>query len=120
MSNYNEVKAEQVSVEEIDHLSNQQQAEVIADNFSRISNEYQPINKSDINLDHATNNKAAPVIEPHQVYEYLRKIKVKSSTVKDDIPAKVIKEFAAELAVPLSDIITCMIQRGEYPDIWKI
>ena len=61
-----------------------------------------------------------PVLEPYQLYEYLKRIKVKTSTVKDDIPAKLIKEYAAELSGPLSNIINCMFERGEYPDIWKL
>ena len=60
------------------------------------------------------------MFEPHQVYEYLKNINTKSSTVKDDIPAKIIKEFAPELAVPFADILNCMVTRGEYPDIWKL
>ena len=40
--------------------------------------------------------------------------------MKDDIPAKVIKEFAPELAEPLADVINCMVKRGEFPDIWKL
>ena len=37
-----------VEVDEISHLSDQDQAEAIADSFSAISNEYQPIQKDDI------------------------------------------------------------------------
>jgi hypothetical protein len=40
--------------------------------------------------------------------------------VKDDIPAKVIKEFAPELSAPLANILNCMVERGEYPNIWKV
>ena len=120
MSSYNEQKSEEVSVEEINHLSNQQQSEKIADSFSRISNEYEQIEESDINLESATNLNPAPVLEAYQVYEYLRKINIKSSTVKDDIPAKIIKEFSAELAMPLSDVINSIVGQGQYPEIWKI
>ena len=30
------------------------------------------------------------------------------------------KEFACEIATPLSDIINTMVQLGQYPSIWKI
>ena len=43
MSSHDQTKTEEVTVEEISHLSNQNQAETIADNFSKISNEYQPL-----------------------------------------------------------------------------
>ena len=40
--------------------------------------------------------------------------------VKNDIPAKVLREFACELSAPLADIINTMVRLGEYPNIWKI
>ena len=51
MSSHDQLRSEEVIVEEISHLSNQNQAEAIADNFSQISNEYEPLNAEDINLD---------------------------------------------------------------------
>ena len=75
MSSYHEVKSEQITVEEINHLPIQQQSEMIADNFSRISNEYEPIRESDINLDSCSNLNPAPILQPYQVYEYLQKLK---------------------------------------------
>ena len=38
MSNYEQTKTEQIRVEEISHLSDKEQAEVIEENFSKISN----------------------------------------------------------------------------------
>ena len=120
MSSNDQLKSEDVTVEAISHLANQKQAEAIADNFSKISNEYQPLNASEINLESCTVHTPAPVVEPHQVYEYLKRIRTKASTVKNDVPASIIKEFAAELSTPLADIISCSISRGEYANIWKL
>ena len=36
-----------------------------------------------------------------------------------DVPAKLIKEFAAYLAEPLTDILNTSVGRGEYPKIYK-
>ena len=47
-------------------------------------------------------------------------IKINTSTVKNDIPAKVLREFACELSAPLAYIINTMVRLGEYPNIWKI
>ena len=66
------------------------------------------------------NEKPAPVIEAHEIHEYLKTIKTNTATVKDDIPAKLIKEFAPELSAPMEDIISCMVRRGEYPNFWKL
>lgn len=120
MSSHDQTKTEEVTVEEISHLSDRNQAETIADNFSKISNEYQTLKASDINLESSKVDTPVPVFEPHHVYEYLRKIRTKASTVKDDVPASIIKEFAVELSTPLADIINCSVERGEYANIWKI
>ena len=47
-------------------------------------------------------------------------MKNKSSTLKDDIPMKIIKEFGVELSFPIADIINRGIKFGEYPDIFKL
>ena len=123
MSNYDQIKAEQVIVEEISNLSNLEQAEIIADNFSKISNQYDPIDPDKIARHTSSskgNNKATPIFEPHEVYEYLKRIKTNTATIKGDIPAKIVKEFAPELSEPLANILNCMVERGEFPNLWKL
>jgi hypothetical protein len=119
MTSYDQLKSEQVIVESICHLSDKDQVEIVADSFSKVSNQYDEINPEKICL-RSANNKASPKFEAHQIYEYLKKIKTNTSTVKDDIPAKIIKEFACELSDPLADVINCMVERGEFPNIWKL
>ena len=119
MTSHDQLESEQVNVESICDLSDKEQAEVIASNFSKISNIYDPIDPERIRLN-PENNQSTPVLEAYQVYEHLSKIKTNKSTVKDDIPAKLIKEFAPELSEPMADILNCMVRRGEFPDIWKL
>ena len=119
MTSYDQLKSEQVIVESICHLSDKDQVEIIADSFSKVSNQYDEINPEKICLK-SDNNKATPKFEAHQIYEYLKKIKTNTSTVKNDIPDKIIKEFACELSNPLANVINCMVERGEFPDIWKL
>ena len=119
MTSYDQQNTEKIIVENICSLSDKDQAEVIADHFSKISNEYEKIDPDQINLS-TENTKPMPVFEDHQIHEYLKKIKTNTSTVKDDIPSKLIKEFAPELSAPLADILNCMVRRGEYPNIWKL
>ena len=45
ITNFNQQKSDIVQVDEISHLPDQNQAEAIADSFSAISNEYDPVNK---------------------------------------------------------------------------
>ena len=48
MSNYDQIKTEQISVEEICQLSDEEQAEIIAESFSKISNQYEQIDPAKI------------------------------------------------------------------------
>ena len=61
-----------------------------------------------------------PQIEVEDVYKALLRIKTTSSTVANDIPAKVIKMFAIYLAQPLRHIIQTSIIRGEFANLWKL
>ena len=119
MSSYDQHKMEEHNVAEIEGLSNKVHAEFIANYFSKISNEYDPLKTGDINFP-IFDKKDIPQVKPFQVYEYLKAIKVNKAAVKGDIPPKIIKEFAAELAAPLCNIINSMIKNGEYPNIWKV
>ena len=87
MTSHDQLKTEEVNVESICHLSDIEQVELIADNFSKVSNQHDPIDAKQIVLD-VKNEKPVPIIEAYKVYEYLKKIKTNTSTVKDDIPAK--------------------------------
>ena len=120
MSSYDQLKSKSVHVEQIMHLSEKEQANKITENFAQVSNEYSPLRTSDKDLNQATNLKPTPVLTEYQVYEFLKRIKTNTATVKDDIPSKVIKEFACELSAPITEIINTMVKLGQYPNIWKI
>ena len=59
-------------------------------------------------------------IEEYKIHQRIQKMSFKKSTVKDDIPMKIIKEFSVELAKPLENIFNHGIFHGQYPDIWKV
>ena len=82
------------TVEELRDLPDQEQANLIADNFARIQNEYNPLKKEDISIP-AFNKSDIPVFPVATVWLALTKIKVNKSTVPGDFPAKLIKQFAA-------------------------
>ena len=54
-----------------------------------------------------------------EVATKLTEIKTRTAVPDGDIPPKIIKEFAKEIAVPLSDIINSSIKQGVWPTIWK-
>ena len=101
---HDQVKSESVNVESICHMSDYEQMEIIADNFSKISNDYDPIDPKQIQLDRG-NQKPAPVFEAHEVFEYQTKIRTNTASVKDDIPEKIITEFALKLSDPMNFLI---------------
>ena len=118
MSSVDPTVGENIQVEELNGLSSQEQVESIADNFAEIANLYEPLDKKDITLS-LDDSKPCPIFEPLQIYNNIMKMKNKSSTVKDDLPWKIIVEFSVELSFPLSNIYNSGIQCGQWPDKWK-
>ena len=118
ISNYDQTKSEILQVDEISHLSDQEQAEAIADSFSAISNEYEPVNRSKIKVP-SFSASTVPQFTPAQVRKYLESIKTNKATAPGDIPAKVIKEFAQYLCVPFADVINTGLAVGHWPTQYK-
>ena len=110
--------SQQINIAEISHHTDQQQAEIIADKFSSIQNEYEPLKTEDINVP-PYSAVDVPQFQPAQVWFHLSRMKTNKATVPGDFHAKLIKHFAAYLADPLSDVINTSIRRGEYPQIYK-
>ena len=111
-------KCLKVIIEELNHLSEPEQAEKIAEFFSSIPNEYEPLKTDDIKVP-SFKPEDVPQFHPSQVWLHLTKLRTNRATVKGDIPARLIKEFAAYLAEPLTDIINTSLMRGEYPNIYE-
>ena len=110
--------AQQLNIDEISHLPDQEQAEIIADKFSSIQNEYEELKAEDISIPEFSENDV-PQFLPAQVWFHLARIKTNKATVPGDFPARLIKQFAAYLAEPLTDVINTSVRRGEYPQIYK-
>ena len=68
------LKSESILVDEISHLPPQSQAEAIADSSSAISNEYEKINKDDINTPYFEQS-SIPQLKQNIVMRYLKNIK---------------------------------------------
>ena len=118
MMSHDEHKREELHVSDIGHLSDQVQCEIIADHFASVQNEFNPLQKGDIDIP-SFSKSDIPQFTSSQVWLKLSKIKTNKSTVPGDLPAKVIKQSAVYLAEPLTDIINCSLIRGEYPNLYK-
>ena len=82
----NQGKFEQVVVDEINHLTDPQQAEKIADYISSISQEYDHLKQEDIIIPDFPKS-TIPHIRVAEVEEKIMMIKTKKSTANGDIPA---------------------------------
>ena len=60
-----------------------------------------------------------PMIQPKDIVDMLRKLKLHKSTVSNDLPVRVIREFAYEICFPLWHIINFAFGQGVFPQTWK-
>ena len=107
-----------IQVEALTGFDNVQSAQMIADHFAKISNEYKPIDNSQLPC-------YLPALPPPQVTEYdvyvrLHRLKKTKSTLPLDIPDKVRQECSPLLAGPLSTIINNSLNQSLYPADWKL
>jgi hypothetical protein len=54
-----------------------------------------------------------------QVFKELKKLNASKSGHPNDIPIKLIKEFAFEIAIPLTKIFNVCLREGVFPSVWK-
>ena len=83
-------------VESIKHMSPSAQAEVIADSFAKVSQEYLPIDRSKIELPELQEDDILK-IGSEEVLEVLRSLKLNKAAPKSDVPARILKRFAEQL-----------------------
>ena len=105
-------------------LSPIEAAERIASHFSSISQEYPPLDIGSL-PDRVRNKitepdvmKKAPVIQPEEVFEKFRQRKFKKSSVPNDVPPKLKREFGPEIASPAAEIFNSINRTGSYPRQW--
>ena len=106
-----------IAVEELEGLSNEESLELIAEHFAAVSNLYSPLNIHE--LPTYLPAEKCPQVYEHAVYEKIKNLKKTRSTFNIDIPNKLRKEFAPELAAPMKDIINNCLVEHYYPKLWK-
>ena len=106
------------------NMTSQQIADDIAQHFSAISQEYEPLNINQLNNDikkkmDEISPSEIPELSEFQVYKKIIAAKKPNSSVPNDIPKKIIQEFPIELSVPATIIFNNALKNLEYPKIWK-
>ena len=115
MCSIGQMKNEVTNVESMSTLSDKEQVEVIADEFEKISHDYEPLKSDSIPPEKYATTKSISIL-PHQVYNKIKEMKVKPSTPPGDIPMKLVKEFGIYLSDPIADILNRGFMHGEYPE----
>ena len=108
LTSFDQFKSEDVIVEEIKELSEEEQAEKIADKFAAVSQEFDEIVATDVDIPEFSKAEI-PVISVQEVKEALESMDTNKSNVNNDVPARVLKHFAGEIAIPLTEAINAAI-----------
>ena len=111
LCSYDKIKTEPVVVDSIKHLDNQEQAEAIADKFAKVSQEYEPLQNSEIDIPDF-NPEEIPVFKQEDVQKHLEKVKLKKAVPPGDLPPLLIRKFAKQISIPLCDIINFSVKYG--------
>ena len=99
-----DVKSESINVECLNDILEEDAADCVAEHFARISQEYEQLNCSPIlpSFSPPANSTSA------EIYNELRMMKRTKSVLPIDLLYKLRTEFAAELAIPFTNIFnTC-------------
>ena len=111
LCSYDLQKQEVLHCEEIDSLSDQEQADELADHFSNVRNLYDELRPCDIQMpefDEIT----IPQISQIEVKRQLENIKTNKSVPPGDIPPKVLKLFSEKLSLPITNIYNASLKQG--------
>ena len=112
--NHNE---NELKVESLNGLDNQQSAEKIAEFFSKVSQEYSPLNLNELP---AYLPAGKPLqVDQMEVADRIYKLKNRKSTQPIDLPSRIRKDSAYELSIPLTDIYNSCLEVYHWPTLWK-
>ena len=98
-----QMNTNELKVEELEGLDNKSCAEIIAQSFASVSQQYLPIDLTALPCYRPVQK--PPDVDEFSVYEKINRLKNTKSTFNIDLPNKVRKEFSVDLSTPLTDII---------------
>ena len=106
-------------------FNSQQSAEIIAEHFATISQEYKPLNAQELpqNIQFLLNNcdiQSAPTLSVREVLQRIKKAKKPNSVVPGDLPRKLVQSFAPLLAYPVATIFNSITKTAQFPTKWKV
>ena len=108
------------------NLTEEEVAERIADYFSSISQEFEPLDIDKLpskirkSIDDGKSDPDIPKLEAYEVYRKIQKAKKPNSVIPGDIPKDIVKLFSPELAEPVAILFNKISSSSEYPRQWVI
>ena len=108
------------------NLDDKQSSEAMADYFSTISQQFDPIDVNKFSpaikeeLEKGRHEPDVPILTEHEVYDKIRKAKKPHSMVPGDIKRVLVKECSVELTTPATKMYNKITQSKEYPRPWVV
>jgi len=90
----------------------------INEHFASVANDQPPLNMDELPSPEPSDSLDL-VVQQHEVFTKLNKIKSGKAGGPDKIPGRLIREFAYELSLPLSDILNRSYAEGVVPPQWR-
>ena len=118
LCSYDLEKQEVLKCEEIDQVPDQDQADILAEHFSKIRGKFDALKATDIIIP-SFNQDSIPQVSQSSVLKELKMIQTKKAVPPGDIPSIVLKELAEHISKPITSIINSSIKLGKWPDVWK-
>lgn len=114
-----DAKEEKPIVEEIKDLTDGEKAEHIAESFSKISNEYAPLDRSKILLEDICEAGSFRT-NAKEVFEAINSLNANKAVPTNDVPTRVLKRFSSLLCEPITELVNDRIAEGVWPDFLKV
>ena len=106
-----------IKIEALSNFSNSESAQIIAEHFSAVSNQYAPVTAEQLPC--YLPAQMLPQVSEHEVYARMMRLKKTRSTLPIDIPEKLRREVSLHLAAPLTNIYNDCLIHSVYPSLWK-
>ena len=86
--------------------------------FISITKDIEPLDRSKLPA-FLPSQATCPEVQQYDVYKILQNIKSNKAGLKEDLPPRIIREFAYELSTPVTDILNTSFHQGIVPWQWK-
>ena len=115
---YDQERYEPLVCSKLENLTDQEQAEKIADHFCSVRQQFDAVDPNEIVIPKYDIN-TIPQFTHMEVKLKLKEINPKKAVPEGDIPPKLLKIYAEEFSTSLTDIINSSIRQGIWPQMWK-